>query len=115
MHISGLVLPTMILPRAGRDPLAEIGRRIARDGVPERRVPACAACHGPSESPRAEVYPTLAGQRPDYLRKQLELFRREVRGGSEFAPLMAFAARHLTDRDIEALAAYYGYLGKNPE
>lgn len=34
---------------------------------------------------------------------------------SEFAPLMAFAARHLTDRDIEALAAYYGSLGKNPE
>lgn len=95
--------------------LAEAGRRIAGDGVPGRGVPACAACHGPSESLRAEVFPTLAGQRPDYLREQLELFRRGVRGGGEFAPLMTFVARHLTDRDIEALAEYYGSLGKRAE
>lgn len=102
-------------PAASRPALAETGRRIAGDGVPERGIPACAACHGPATSLRAEVFPTLAGQRPEYLEKQLELFRRGIRGGGEFAPLMTFAARHLTDQDIEALARYYGSLGKRSE
>lgn len=102
--------PPDMTPTAAKPSMVEAGRRIARDGVRERRIPACAACHGPSESLRAEEYPTLAGQRPGYLRKQLELFRRGTRGGSEFASLMAFAASELTDQDIEALAAYYGSL-----
>lgn len=90
--------------------LSEAGRRLAQHGDPERLVPACAACHGPVSYPRAERFPELAGQRTSYLRRQLELFRRGVRGGSDFAPIMQMAAQNLSDHDIAALAHYYGSL-----
>ncbi|HEX7038431.1 MAG TPA: c-type cytochrome [Pseudomonadales bacterium] len=87
--------------------LIHAGRRLAQHGDPERLIPACAACHGPARYPRAERYPRIAGQPADYLRTQLELFRRGVRGGSDLSPIMQMAARRLEPRDIAALARYY--------
>lgn len=86
------------------------GRRIARQGDRDQRVPPCAGCHGPGAAPG---YPTLDGQRADYLRRQLELFRDGTRGGTRFASIMTFAVRHLSDADIAAVAAYYA--SQHPE
>lgn len=35
---------------------------IAARGIPDRDVPACAECHGPSAQPKNPAYPKLAGQ-----------------------------------------------------
>ena len=82
------------------------GAAIARSGIPDRDIPACASCH--NSQARAE-YPRLAGQDIDYLRTQLELFTEygAERGGPN-AHIMAEIARELSQHDIEALAAYFG-------
>lgn len=83
------------------------GQRIARLGVPERDVPACAACHGPNSYDPSPDYPSLAGQDRQYLTSQLELFRAGHRGGTRFAALMTRAAEPLSDDEIAELALYY--------
>lgn len=86
---------------------ADAGERIARHGIVERNVPACAACHGPAPYLRAASYPALAGQDFQYLVRQLELFKSGHRGGSAFAPVMRLAVRQLEDHEIRAVARYY--------
>ncbi len=88
----------------------ERGRAIAQQGIPSQRVPACVACHGPSDIPRNPIYPTLAGQYVDYLVLQLELFKNENRGGTAHAHLMRTVAPRLTPEQIRAVALYYAAL-----
>lgn len=87
--------------------LVERGRRIATEGVPERKIPACVSCHGAEGEKRKPVFPFLEGQRREYLAWQLGLWEAEKRGGTPYAHLMEAAARNLSQDDIEALAAYY--------
>ena len=93
--------------RSGEGDERARGERIAREGLPHRRVPACAACHGPAPFRRAEAYPVLAGQPQRYLETQLRLFRDGHRGGSAYAAIMSLAAKGLEDPDISAVADYY--------
>jgi cytochrome c553 len=86
----------------------ERGRSIARDGIPDRGVPACADCHGPAPTRRNAAFPNLAGQYPDYLVLQLELFQKEHRGGSAYAHLMDHVAPRLTPPEMRDVAQYYG-------
>ncbi len=66
----------------------------------------CAPCHGrDGVAPDSEV-PHLAGQNERYLFNQLMAFRSGRRPHKE----MRFMARELTQRDMEALAAYYAAL-----
>lgn len=96
---------------AGQEPkLVALGEDLARRGNPGQRVPACIQCHGPKEGPRNPAYPLLAGQYADYLALQLELWKKGHRGGSEYARIMHGAARRLSRREIDALAAYYASL-----
>jgi cytochrome c553 len=91
----------------------ERGRLIAEQGIPAQRVPACVACHGPSDITRNPVYPTLAGQYVDYLVLQLELFKNENRGGTAHAHLMRTVATRLTPEQIQAVALYYALAGED--
>jgi cytochrome c553 len=62
-------------PRPAIDGAAELASRgRAADGIP-----ACLDCHAGGRDPH---FPTLAGQRADYIAAQLELFRAGVRGGT---------------------------------
>lgn len=88
----------------------ERGRAIANSGIPTRRVPACAACHGPKTTPRNPAYPVLAGQYPDYLALQLTLFKSQTRGGTPYAELMRHVAPGLTAEQVRDVALYYGSL-----
>jgi cytochrome c553 len=98
-------------PRA-QDPPAEneLGAAIARLGIPARRVPSCADCHGPeadgAQAPRG-TYPRLAGQHADYLVQQLQLVAEGRRGGTEFAVLMRELAHPLEPEERRAVAAFY--------
>jgi cytochrome c553 len=72
----------------------------------ERKAAACVECHGAQDgSPNAE-WPNLAGQKADYLIKQMRKFRDGIRTD----PLMSEAAKGLSNDDINDLAAYYATL-----
>jgi cytochrome c553 len=88
----------------------ERGRKIARDGVLARKVPACMECHGPQPLRRNEAYPRLAGQSAWYLQRQLELLAAERRGGSSYVHLMHEIAPRLTADQIRDVAAFYASL-----
>jgi cytochrome c553 len=89
------------------DPIFSEGKRIAERGIARRTVPSCQHCHGPETAIR-EAYPLLSGQSATYLKNQLELFARGVRGGSAYAKLMVEVNAHaLEPEEIEAVSAYY--------
>lgn len=86
------------------------GEAIARDGIPEPRVPSCRDCHGPTAHDRNPMYPELAGQHVEYLVLQLELLAAGQRGGSAYAHLMDEVAPRLTREQMRDVAAYYASL-----
>lgn len=86
------------------------GAEIVQRGIPARKVPSCSDCHGPTKTDRNPAYPELAGQFPEYLVLQLQLFARRERGGSEYAHLMPPVAAALTTKEMWAVAQYYATL-----
>lgn len=111
--------------------LLKHGEALYRGGDVNRRITACAACHGPSGSGiESAGYPALHGQYAPYLKKQLDAFRLgdEVTNNSlattaDVATLvyrnndpnkmMRSIAIKLTDRDIQALTYYIQGLQPN--
>lgn len=70
----------------------------------------CAACHGPVGISVNPAWPSLAGQQPVYLAKQIRLFRDGVR----VEPTMQPFVQNLSDQDIDDIAAYYAELSPCP-
>ncbi len=58
--------------------LVDEGNRIYHHGIPSQAVPACAACHGPHGLGNAH-FPRVAGQHAEYIKKQLNAFRTNMR------------------------------------
>ena len=63
----------------------------------------CASCHGPDGHSVNPLWPNLAGQKEQYLAKQIKAFR----DGTRKDPTMAPMVMALTDDDIANLAAYF--------
>src|SRR5450830_1667804 len=83
--------------------LVQLGERIYRGGIPDRQVPACAGCHGPSGAGIPAQYPRLSGQHAEYAVAQLTSFRDGVRNNSV---QMTQVAAKMNDREIKAVADY---------
>jgi cytochrome c553 len=66
-------------------------------------VAVCAACHGATGVSIVPNYPILAGQYPDYLRREIA----EYKDGGRKNPIMSGMAATIKDSDVEALAAYF--------
>jgi len=66
----------------------------------------CLACHGPQGVSTNALWPNLAGQKEEYLVKQLKEFRSEDRKNPVMGPL----AKTLGDSDIDNLAAFFASL-----
>ncbi len=66
----------------------------------------CAGCHGANGISNVPMYPNLAGQKEQYLVKQMKAFR----DGTRTDPTMNAMAKPLSDADIDNLAAYYASL-----
>lgn len=81
----------------------ERGQKIWRGGLPERGVPACAACHAPDGAGIPGQYPGLSGQFPSYIAEQLRLFRSGDRNNQV---MMHDIADRMNDKDIDAVADY---------
>jgi cytochrome c553 len=81
------------------------GRLIAMEGDPERRVPACARCHGAALTGVEPAVPGLLGLPRDYLNAQLGAWRTGQRRAH--APdCMAEIARRLSPDDLSAVTAW---------
>src|SRR5258708_14550042 len=68
----------------------------------------CAACHGGDGNSTAPANPKIAGQFPEYLRKQLADFKPlPGKRAARENPVMAGMVANLSDPDMKNLAAYY--------
>lgn len=81
----------------------EFGKKIYRAGIPEKNVPACAACHGPTGSGIPAQFARLGGQHQEYTAQQLIKFRARERTNSA---QMVTIARRMTDDEIQAVSDY---------
>ena len=63
----------------------------------------CASCHGATGNSVNPLWPNLAGQKEQYLVKQIKAFR----DGTRKDPMMAPMVAALSDDDIANLAAYF--------
>lgn len=88
------------------------GRNIFQNGIPQRNVAACAACHGPRATGHGEI-PRLAGQLYWYEVRELNNWPKE-RGQRPSLPdtsiIMKPVAHSLTRPEIRAVAAYVSSL-----
>ena len=96
----------------GPKQLANSGKALFEEGVPEDNVPACSTCHGPDARGQDNI-PRLAGQPYQYLVKELTEWNRG-RGplatpNDELAVTMQQVARNLSRAKIAAVAAYLSW------
>jgi cytochrome c553 len=63
----------------------------------------CVACHAPGENPAAPTFPSLSGQHPEYLVKQLK----DYKAGRRLSAIMVPPLSTVTKRDIAVLADYF--------
>jgi cytochrome c553 len=88
--------------------LAEAGAKLYRGGNKVSGVAACMACHGPNGAGNGPAnYPRLSGQHAEYVKLQLEAYRREERGSSSpTGQIMQSISKRLSNQEIEAVASY---------
>lgn len=101
-------LPPAAIPAVSKD-ILEKGRLLTIQGDPQRGVPACVRCHGLSFTGMEPAIPGLLGLRARYIAAQLGAWRYGTR--TAIAPdCMQIVAGHLTEPDVEAVAAWLSSL-----
>lgn len=101
-------LPPATIPIVSNDVL-EKGKSLVTQGDPERGIPACARCHGPSFTGMEPAIPGLLGLRARYIAAQLGAWRYGTR--TAIAPdCMQIVAGRLTEADVTAVAAWLSSL-----
>lgn len=93
--VAGLALTMVTNGYAVGDPVAG-----------KNKTTVCVACHGNEGVSTTPIWPNLAGQHAEYIRKQLHDFKDGKRSNPQMSPM----ATPLNDTDIEDLAAYYASL-----
>jgi cytochrome c553 len=63
----------------------------------------CSACHGQHGVSNNPLYPNLAGQKKEYLGKQL----RDFASGKRTDPVMSAMVKGLSEQDMQNLASYF--------
>jgi len=91
----------------GRRQLAEMGRSIYLDGIPDANIVSCAACHGPNAEGVGDI-PRLGGLAYPYLRRRLEQWGEGYHRTAR-APMPRIAGK-LSANDIDALASYLSFV-----
>jgi cytochrome c553 len=87
--------------RPGDPAIIAKGRQLFEQGVSERGIPACVACHGADAAGMAD-FPRLAGQHAKYIVRQVEYIQSLVRA----APVMHGIVKDLTPDEIQAVAVF---------
>ena len=81
------------------------GKKLIYKGDWDRYIPACVACHGVDAYGIGVSFPNINGQNPAYLKKAINDWKEEIRFNDPLE-LMSRVAKRLTEKDIEAVAAY---------
>jgi cytochrome c553 len=81
----------------------DLGKKIYRGGIAEKKVAACASCHGAAGAGMPVQFPRVAGQHQDYTIAQLGLFKSGARKNS---PQMTELAKRMSDEEMKAVADY---------
>jgi cytochrome c553 len=100
------VRASAIPPRTVSSELVERGAQVALVGDRDAHVQACVSCHGPNGAGEPPTVPYLAGQYKQYIKVQIQMFKKGYRKSIQ----MTNVAHDLTDKDIEAVAAYFDQL-----
>jgi len=69
----------------------------------QTKATVCFGCHGTDGNSANPEWPSLAGQHPQYIQRQLQLFKNGTRQNPLMNPLVA----PLSDQDIADLAAFF--------
>lgn len=103
LPVAALLMACQPASQARQDPFSANGQVIAMGGGRGGAANACFRCHGlRGEGDKISV-PRLAGLEAGYLRKQLDDYALQLRPD----PAMHEAARWLSQRERQAVAAYY--------
>ncbi len=96
--------PAPAVPVVSNEILAR-GEALVTHGDPQRGVPACSGCHGPTFTGMEPAIPGLLGLRASYISAQLGAWRYGTRTAA--APdCMQIVAGLLTEDDVKAVAAW---------
>jgi len=102
------LLPGIATAQAPAKPDSSKGQQIAST--------VCVACHAADGNSPAAANPKIAGQFPEYLRKQLQNFKAPAGKKAEREnPLMAGMVANLSDEDMRNVAAYFASQRLKPE
>lgn len=96
-------------PRIGGEPAPQKTAGAAKKAdaaAGRKKAAACEVCHGANGISPNPQWPSLAGQQAGYLAVALKAYK----AGTRPNPVMAGAAKGLSDPDIEDLAAYFAGL-----
>lgn len=86
----------------------ELGAKIFRGGLADKKVPACMSCHGPNGAgipgggTDIVAYPRLGGQHAAYVVEQLNAYK----SGQRENAIMADIAKRMSDEDMKAVANF---------
>ena len=93
---------------SGADPaLVGLGEEIYRGGLPDRAIPACGACHGPTGTgnPLA-AYPRVSGQHAAYTFNTLRAYGSGARRSDGDPQTMRNVVEFLLEDEMRAVASY---------
>ncbi|MEL0104918.1 MAG: c-type cytochrome [Methylophilaceae bacterium] len=96
---------TLKLSAAKSNGKGSLGEKIFRAGISDKKLPACASCHGPSGHGIPGQFPRLNAQHSDYTISQLNAYKNGLRK-NEAAKMMATIAQRLSDAEMQAVADY---------
>jgi cytochrome c553 len=94
--------PAPAIPVVSNEILAR-GESLVTHGDPQKGIPACSGCHGPSFSGMEPAIPGLLGLRAGYISAQLGAWRYGTRAAPD---CMQIVAGLLTEDDVKAVAAF---------
>lgn len=95
-------------PAGVTDPrFISLGEALYKGGDSKKGIPACSSCHLPTGSGNAPAgYPHIAGQKTEYIIKQLKDFREGHRTNDGDTKIMRTIAEKLSNKEVEAVANY---------
>ena len=96
---------TLKLSAANSNGKGSLGEKIFRAGIADKKLPACASCHGPSGHGIPGQFPRLNAQHSDYTISQLNAYKSGLRK-NEAAKMMATISQRLSDEEMQAVADY---------
>ena len=76
-----------------------------RAGIKEKKVPACAGCHGPAGHGIPSKFPRLNAQHADYIKTQLQNFSAGLRA-NDSEKVMRMIAEKLSEKEMDAVSDY---------